>query len=155
MMRFRFYSIILSVCAIGLMMISCTPESCFEETNAYLKAYFYSSETGKALPPDTLTVYGLNMSQFMIYNKALKKQPALLPLNASSEACSFIIRINGITDTLTVRYSSYPHLISKECGYTFYHSIDTPVFSNNKIKEINLRKITVTILNEENIRILY
>ncbi len=138
-----------------LCLTSCTPGSCFEETNAYLKAYFYSFETRKALPPDSLTVYGLNMSSKKIYDKTLKKQPAYLPLNALSPNCSFIIRINGKTDTLSFTYTSYPHLISKECGYTFYHTIDTPVYSTNIINTIEVRKNTVTTLHDENIRIFY
>ncbi len=137
-----------------LSMISCTPGSCFEETNAYLKVYFYNS-AGTAIAPDSLTVYGFNMSSDKIYDKATKKQPALLPLNASSPNCSFIIRINGIADTITFTYSSYPHLISKECGYTFYHAIDTPMYSKHKISRIKVRKSIVTTLNEENIRIFY
>ena len=38
---------------------------------------------------------------------------------------TFVIKINGVTDTIEFQYSSYPHLISKECGYTFYHHLDT------------------------------
>jgi hypothetical protein len=138
-----------------LSAISCTPESCFEETNAFLKAYFYSSQTEAAAPPDSLTIYGLNMSSAKIYNKAVKKQSAMIPLNASTGSCTFIIRINGITDTVTFTYSSFPHLISKECGYTFYHNIDTSSYTNNSIEKIIIRKNPVTILNEENIRIFY
>lgn len=139
--------------------VSCTPGSCFEETNAYVKAFFYKSGTGpetdKILPPDSITLYGLNMSSKKIYNKAAKQQPALIPLNSSTLQCSFILKINGIADTITFTYSSYPHLLSKECGYTFYHAIDTPVFSKNIIKEIKIRKNTITTLNEENVRIYY
>jgi hypothetical protein len=137
------------------LQISCTPGSCFEETNAYVRVFFYSYGTGKTLPPDSLTVYGLNMSSEKIYDKAEKKQPALLPLNASSRDCSFIIKINGKADIVTFTYSSYPHLISKECGYTFYHAIDTPVYSKNIIKTIKVINNTVTTLHEENIRIFY
>jgi hypothetical protein len=137
------------------LQLSCTPGSCFEETNAYVRVYFYSSATGNALPPDSLTAYGLNKSSEKIYDKAAKKQPALLPLDASSPTCSFIIKINGTADTVTFTYSSYPHLVSKECGYTFYHSIDTPVYSKNIIKTIDVVKSTVTLLHDENIHIFY
>jgi len=156
MMKQRNYFFIASLFA-GLIIYwtSCTPGSCFEETNAYLKVYFYSSATDKALPPDSLTVYGLNMTSKKIYDGAAKKQPAYLPLNPSTPDCTFIIRINGKTDTLSITYTSYAHLISKECGYTFYHTIDTPVFSRNTIDKIDIRKNTVTTLHDENIRIFY
>jgi len=156
MMKQRIFLFIASLFA-GMIffLTSCTPGSCFEETNASLKAWFYSSETDKILAPDSITVYGLNRNSKKIYNKTAKPQKILLPLDASSRNCSFIIRINGKTDTLTITYSTFPHLISKECGYTFYHSIDTPVYSKNKIKALTVRKATITTLSEENIRIYY
>lgn len=156
MMKQRTFLFIASLLTgVIFFLTSCTPESCFEETNAFLKAYFYSSLTEKPAPPDSLTIYGINMSSAKIYNKAVKKQSALIPLNASTGSCTFIIRINGIKDTVTFTYSSFPHLISKECGYTFYHTVDTPVHTNNSIEKIIIRKNPVTILNEENIRIFY
>jgi len=135
--------------------ISCTPGSCFEETNTYVKAYFYSSSSGKTSAPDSITLYGLNKNSDKIYNKTVKKQPASFPLDASVPSCTFVLRINGIADTIAFIYTSYPHLISKECGYTFYHSIDTPVYSRHQINKITLRKNTITTLNEENMRIFY
>jgi hypothetical protein len=138
-----------------LLTISCSPQSCFEETNAFVKASFHSTAAGKAQSPDSLTLYGVGLSTDKIYNKAGGVRPALIPLNSSSENCSFVIRINGISDTLTFSYTSYPHLISKECGYTFYHKIDTPVFTKHIIDKIIILKTSITTINEENIHIYY
>ena len=138
-----------------LFMISCTAGSCFEETESYLKASFYTGEgTPKITAPDTLTLYGLN-NDSIIYNKSAKIQPALIPLNSSTDSCTFIIKINGVTDTIKIQYSSYPHLISKECGYTFYHNLDSLTFTRNGIDSISKIKNNITTLNEENIRIFY
>lgn len=138
-----------------LFLLSCNIGSCFEETESYLKASFYDSVTTKIRAPDTLSLYGLNQDS-IIYNKKTGVQPALIPLNASAESCTFIIIINGITDTIDFRYSTYPHLISKECGYTFYHHLDTiPIYTKNIIKNIYTSNETITNLNVENIRIYY
>jgi hypothetical protein len=137
------------------MLHACTPQSCFEETDAFVKASFYKEETGAIAPPDSLTLYGIDMESSRLYNKGSKIQPALFPLNAATGISIFIIRINGISDTLTFTYTSYPHLISKECGYAFYHTIDTPVVTKNLIKSVTLMKNNITTLNEENIRINY
>lgn len=134
---------------------SCTPLSCFDETEAFLKASFYNNETKKTQTPDSVTVYGLNLESNPIYKKSTGIQPAYLPLNSSSENCSLIIRINGITDTLNIKYTSYPHLISKECGVSFYHNIDTITHTTNIIDYIYISKGTITTINEENIRIFY
>src|SRR5664279_4743778 len=134
--------IIILPCLI-LLMASCTPGSCFEETESYVKASFYSYETRKLTVPDSLSLNGLN-NDSIIYSRSDKVQPALIPLNASQDNCIFIIIINGVTDTIQFRYSSYPHLISKECGYTFYHHLDTdPIFTKHIITEVIIDNATV------------
>jgi len=140
-----------------LLLLSCTPESCLEETESFLKATLYLKKTGILQSPDSLTVYGLNMETDKLYDKTKNVKIALLPLNASTTNCVYIIRINGITDTLVLNYSSYPHLVSKECGYTFYHNLisDSLTFTTNAIYSISIRKNTITTINEENIRIFY
>lgn len=141
-----------------MFLVSCTPGSCFEDTKSYLKATFYikiNDNESKSNPPDTLTLRGLNRDS-VIYNKALKVQPALFELNASSSKAAFIITINGVTDTIEFSYSSYPHFISKECGYTFYHQLENaPVYTLHAIDSVYVANKTITNLNVENIRIFY
>ena len=71
------------------------------------------------------------------------------------QACKFVIRINGINDTLEFSYSSYTYLLSKECGYTFFFTLDTVIHSSNIIDSISIEKKTITTFNEENMRIFY
>ncbi len=153
----RFISAIVPVVFAGFFtfLVSCTPEACFEETNAFLKASFYLDATGKYLAPDSLTLYGLDMESNKLYNKTASVQPALLPLNAATGNCTFIIRINGVSDTIALWYSSYPHLISRECGYTFYHILNSLSVTDNIIDTIIIRNNNITTINEENVRIFY
>src|SRR5450759_4899617 len=141
------------------IMISCTPQSCFEETEAFVKASFYLTGGSKPLAPDSLTVFGVNMETDTLYKKATGVTIALLPLNAGTHECSFVLEINGITDTVTFRYNTYPYLVSKECGFTFYHDLytdpDSLVYTRHTIDTIYIRKNVITTLNEENIRIFY
>ena len=139
----------------SLVLTFCTPEACFEETNSFVKASFYQNATGKYLAPDSITLYGSSMETSKLYNRARYVQPALMPLNSATDNCTLIIRINGIADTLTMTYSSYPHLISKECGYTFYHILDSYIVTKNIIDTIIIRNRSITTVNEENIRIFY
>jgi hypothetical protein len=134
---------------------SCTPGSCFEETNAFLKAGFANSENGKITSPDSLTLYGSGMQDKKLYSRALKVNTVLIPLNSSAPGSVFIIRINGITDTLNIWYTSYPHLISKECGYTFFHNIDSLKHTTNYIEDIVIRNRTISTFDGENIRIYF
>lgn len=144
--------------AIAMLIVvsaACTPEACFDETNAFLKATFYDKTSDKATPPDSLTLFGIDMDSLMLYDREKGVKPALFPLDASSDVCSFVIIINNIADTIQFRYTTYPHLLSVECGYTFYHNIDTLYYTKNNIDHIYISKKNITTANEENIRIFY
>ena len=134
---------------------SCTVGSCFDETESRVKATFYSMETGKPIAPDSVTLFGFNMDTLEIYDKTSNLKSAEFPLDAEEQDCKFVIRINGITDTMEFIYSSYPHLLSKECGYTFFYTLDTDTHTTNAIDSISIIKNTITTFNEENIRIFY
>lgn len=138
-----------------LLLYSCLEVACIDETEAYVKANFYSYSTGKQIIPDSLTLYGISKEGKKIYNKAKITPPALIPLRDSSYYSTFAIRINGVTDTLEFRYWSYPHLVTKECGYTFYHYIDTVYFTKHAIDSISKKYENVTTLDGENISIYY
>ena len=154
MRKFITGSLLLSVPGIIMFLYSCTTGSCFEETECYVKAGFYKNTT--RTPPDSLTLFGLN-NDSLIYNHQASIQPGLIPLNSSADSCTFIIVINGESDTIEFHYTNYPHLISKECGYTFYHHLDTiiPIEHFHSIKRIEYVNLTITNLNAENIRIYY
>lgn len=136
-------------------LTSCTPGSCFEKTDSLLDASFYDNATNKAIAPDSLTVFGLGVDTNKIYSASKSIKKASLPLNSASGNSVFIMKINKLTDTISVFYSSYPHLISKECGYTYYHHIDSVFHSRNIIVSIFINQRTVTNLDEENLRIYY
>jgi len=140
---------------LSLCLDSCTLKSCFDVTEARVNAGFYSKVTGKALSPDSLTLYGMNMDTSKIYNKAPAIKTAQLPLYAADTSVKFIMRINGIDDTIEFRYNSWLHLISKECGYTYFYNLDTVFHSVNIIDSLSIINKTITTASEENMRIYY
>lgn len=148
---------LIGLIALAALLNSCTPESCLEETQSYVNANFYINDgSGMIKAPDTLTIYGVGRSNILLYNKALNVSTITLPLDASAESCDFIFIINSITDTVSFTYNSYPHFISKECGYTFFHTLTSPpVPTNNSIDAIYLEDNNVIISKKENIRIFY
>jgi hypothetical protein len=149
-------SLILIVCGLFFAMVSCTPLTCFDDTESFIKASFYNYTTQLKQPPDSITLYGAGNQNTLLYKKAIKIQPVLFALNPSDTTCKFIIKINNITDTITFGYTSFLHLISKECGYTYYYTLSEKlVFTLNTIDSISVRKGLITTLNEENIRIFY
>lgn len=155
-MKRHFSVIIPTLLTLALMCLSsCTPESCLDETDAFLEASFYSKTTKTAQVPDSLTVYGLGRDTSRIYSATQGIRLARLPLQPDAASTSFVISLNGTVDTLSFVHTSYPHLISRECGYTFYHDIESVTFTMNAIDSIWVRNIFVTTTDEENIRIFY
>jgi len=155
-MRKLYHEILLLLLAFpGLYLSSCTAGSCFDETESRVKGTFYSMETGKTLAPDSVTLYGVNMDTLEIYDKLPNLKSVEFPLYAAEQERKLVIRVNGINDTVDFSYSSYPHLLSKECGYTFFFTLDTVIHSMNIIDSISIEKETITTFNEENLRIFY
>jgi hypothetical protein len=136
------------------LALSCTPQACQDETFSLLKATFYKTSTGIVTAPDSVTLYGMGRDTAKIYSKATKTQIIKIPLNAASDTSRFILKINAVVDTVTIVYTSYTHLISKECGFTFYHILDTVYGTSPGINFIKFNK-NITTVNEENIRIFY
>jgi Family of unknown function (DUF6452) len=137
------------------IIASCAPDTCIQETTSFLNAGFYKTGTNTPLPPDSVTVFGIGNETNILYGKALNPTSVSLPLNASSTTCGFVMKINNMTDTLKFIYTSYPHLISKECGITFFFSLDSVMVSGNVIDTVAVINKNIAIFNAENIRIFY
>ncbi|HUX95861.1 MAG TPA: DUF6452 family protein [Bacteroidales bacterium] len=137
-----------------LLQSSCLDLSCIDETEAYVKAGFYSYSSYKPTIPDSLSLSGVNKDLF-IYDKEKITPPVLIPLNDTTNNSLFVIKINGITDTIEFLYWSYPHLISKECGYSMFHTVDTIFYTKHSIDSISLINENITTSNVENISIYY
>ena len=150
----KFTSLFLLLSIVKLIA-SCTPESCIGETTSFVHVTFYKSATNKLTAPDSITVFGIGRDSARLYSKALNTSVINLPLDASSGSCGFIIKINNITDNLKFIYTSYPHLISKECGITFFYSLDSLHAAGTAIDTVLIRNKNITTFNEENIRIIY
>ncbi len=149
-------STIVSTTLLGLLLLTgCTPESCYENTESALKAGFYETGSGKNIATDMVSAFGIGMESLFLYKDDKAKKEIFLPLNPTSGECSFVVSINGVSDTVTFTYSSFPHLISKECGYTVFHTLESYSSTNNIIDTIIIRNPNVTIPYEENIRIFF
>ncbi|MGA1978180.1 MAG: DUF6452 family protein [Bacteroidales bacterium] len=143
------------ITGITLSSVSCSTGACFNETNAYMKASFYIDSSSTVMAPDSLTLYGIGMDTNLIYKAETGLTLAQIPLNDSTSSCTLVMKINTVFDTLTAWYSTYPHVLSKECGYSFYHTLDSLKYTKHIIDKITIIKNTITTASEENIRIYY
>ena len=149
------FTLYLIIVTTFLLLNSCIPQSCTEKTVSLAGATFYRTGTGKIEAPDTVFLYCLKDDSQVFYEKVIKKNVIYLPLDASTEKCDLILKINQTTDTLTFDYSTFPFLISKECGYILCFSITDCKSTKNIIDTIVVVNNRVTNKNEENLRIFY
>ena len=153
-MNYKLPGNIIIISLLIYLLFSCTPTTCDDEMTSTVKAGFYETGTGNPLTADSVTMFSLGNDTTTIYNKALNLKSISFPLDASSDTSILILRINGNNDTVTLVYTSYAHLVSKECGFTFYHILDT-VFNTRPEIDFLKKNQNVTTVNEENIRIYY
>ncbi len=136
-------------------MQSCTPESCYQETVSQVKAGFYKTGTGENISADSITIHGLEMAASPLVKNTKNLKGVAFPLDPSGESCSLVFIINGINDTVTFHYTSFPHLISKECGYTIYNTLHSYTSTRHLIDTILIRNRNIRMPYEENIRIFF
>lgn len=135
--------------------IGCSPDACYEDIQSTVKATFFITGTSDNTGPDSIWVSGIGDDYPTIYSNAKGLKEISLPLNPSTTTVAFKIRINDITDTITFHYNSWPHLISAECGYSFFHTLEECYTTGNRIDTVLIRKPEITTSYEENIRIFY
>ncbi len=143
--------------ALILFCLSCAPQTCYDNVDAEVKASMYLYSTKKAQAPDSISVWGLGMESDKLFDKVRNVKIMNLPLNVTTDSCVFVIEINDVFDTISFAYDSFEYLISKECGYTYFHTLseDSPYYTNHAIDSVSVKKRSITNLNEENIRIFY
>lgn len=144
---------VLLILAAAFLPHGCTPESCYENIVSGIKGGFYQTGTGLKISPDSVSLFGPGIDSPPLYSKATGLKEVVFPLNPAEPACSYIFTINGIRDTVTFTYTSFPHLISRECGYSMFHTLNSCISTGNIIDTIIIINRTIAIPYEENIRI--
>ncbi|MBN1387275.1 MAG: hypothetical protein JW965_02445 [Bacteroidales bacterium] len=133
---------------------SCTKESCNEDIEVYMRAVFYSSESGEKSSIDSLDIYGLNISDSLICSMATLNNIDL-PLDPAVSNCSFAIVNGGRADTIQIYYESNLIFVSAACGYIYLHELEEVLYTTNDIINIVITNKPVNPGDEENIQIFY
>ena len=146
----------LSLIFISLALVnqSCSQEGCDLDTEVYMHAGFYETGSGDQINVDSLTIYGLGMSDSLIYSMA-KVKSVNLPLKPTVSSCSFIIINGNRTDTVELIYEPEIRFLSSACGYIYLYELEEVNFTRNDINIILIENKTVNPGDEENIQIFF
>ena len=137
----------ISACGMAAVMtfviVSCSVQPCYEETNPLMNTVLLASGTGEIATADSLRVRGVSATDTVEFVDTRNATSFSLPLDPASDLSLFYITVNGIHDTAVIYYTRLPHLVSPECGYTFFTSvtgvstthniIDTLIIENSKV----------------------
>ncbi len=136
---------------------ACTnDEVCEEATANNLRIGFYApGETEPVQRPiDSLTVFGLERPDSMIYDNAYSVLLAELPLDPNNDTTTFVLEFPTETDTLTVTYQRNLNLISVECGFAMFFDLEGMENTENFIVSTTILISEVTNTFDEHIQIL-
>lgn len=145
---------LISLAALSLTIFtSCVGDTCIEETEAFMFTTFYEGSTAKA--PKKLSLSGIGVTAEPLYDKETSVKSAKIPLNPSTNSCSYTMIINDSTETITINYNPELEIISQACGYSYFFDIQSVSSTNSIIDSIIVQNNKVTNTNAENIRIYY
>jgi hypothetical protein len=144
---------------LSIVFSSCLPiEGCEDAATNPLRIGFYrtAAATGRstAIAIDSLTVFGVNRPDSLLYNNRKNVRTIEVPLNPASDSTRFVLVFPGnVIDTLLVMHLRQPILISADCGFTMYYDINQVKHSLRFIQSNQIIQPLVKNTLEEHLRI--
>lgn len=143
-----------------LLLSSCLPvENCEESAANPLRIGFYETvaNTGqpRAYAIDSLTVFGVNRPDSLLYDNRKNVRTIEVPLNPSTDSTGFVVVFPAnVIDTLWIRYLRQPVLVSADCGFTMYYEINQVTHTSRGIQSSQIFQPFVRNTLEEHLRII-
>ncbi len=161
-----FISIIFS----GIMLSCSSDEQCRENKDVVMQADFYHVVFNAAtqtysinkITIDSITIQGLKRDSItgnevlidsVLYNNSKSLSSINLPLNKFQGESKFLLKINGINDTLVIYHTNQNQYLSLQCGCIKTFNIDTIISTHHFIDSTSIVLHQVNTNNAENIRI--
>lgn len=152
-MRFAFH--IIGLVLTPLLISACSTQACYDDTDPMVNIGLFASGAGTVKKSTSLNVTGVaDPSSVQIFS-ATTVASFSVPLDPVHNTSVFIITLNGVADTAIINYTSFIHIVSPECGYTFYNEITGLRTTHNIIDSLNIENKSVTLNGERNLRLFY
>lgn len=142
---------------VGLIFTSCHDEYsiCEEPTEVRLHAGFYTNSSGTEQPATagifTITLLG---SANTIYNQQPSVSKFLLTLNPSLASAQYIVVIQpGVTDTVTINYTTQKVTISDICPEIYVHGLSSAVTTTHYLKAVSISNSQVNTTAAEHLKL--
>jgi hypothetical protein len=136
-------------------LASCTSSACIEDTVPFVTTNIYSSETRKVANCDSIIVTAKSNAGDTILTKEKKVSVFTYTLDPANTHSTMLFKINNVTDTVVIAYTTSPYYISAACGYTICQSITGLTWTDHIIDSLVLEHKSVTLNAKSNIRLYY
>jgi len=134
---------------------TCSSGACYEDMDPLMNGAMYASGTGLSQKAATLKIEGFTPTDTLDLVNSSSVATFSLMLNPEVQSVTLHITLNSVVDTAVINYTSYPHLVSQECGYTFFSSITGLNTTHNIIDSLIIENKSVTLNGERNLRLFY
>ncbi len=138
-----------------LLLPACSEQACYDDTDPLVNVILLESGTGAAKNSVSLKITGLTGVSPVELVTATSVARFSLPLNPAEETSVIVIVLNGIADTATISYTNFVHMVSPECGYTFYSVVQGLNTTHNIIDSLIIENKNITVDGERNMRLFY
>ena len=96
-----------------------------------------------------VSIYGIGSDSLLADSSSVST--AYLPLKKDSDSSLYVIAYDGAADTLTVVYELQETFISLACGCAVFATIDTLLYTKEKIDSVKINNSNVTTQKETHI----
>jgi hypothetical protein len=134
---------------------SCTVQTCYEDTDPLMTTLLLTSGTGLEAKADSLRVIGLSDTDTIKFIDNKSVSYFSVPLDPGNDLSTFLVVINGTSDTAVIRYTRHPHLVAPECGYTIISEITSLKTTHHIIDTLIIENKSVDLNGEKNLHLFY
>jgi hypothetical protein len=138
-----------------ISVVSCTVQTCYDDTDPLMNTLLLTSGTGLAAKADSLRVIGLSETSEIEFVHEKSVSGFSVPLDPGNDITTFRTVINGTSDTVVIRYTRRPHLVAPECGYTILSSITSLQSTHHIIDTLIINSNSVDLNGEKNLHLFY
>ncbi|HPT11185.1 MAG TPA: DUF6452 family protein [Bacteroidales bacterium] len=140
---------------IALAVTACTSANCVEDTDPLVATNIYSSVKKKTVTCDSIIVTAKSTAGDTIITKEKAVSLFTFTLDPANTQSTLLFKLDNVTDTVVITYTSSPYYISSACGYTICHRITALTSTDNIIDSLVLENKSVTLDGKSNLRLYY
>ncbi len=134
---------------------SCEGEGiCTQSVLSLVNAGFYGwdgeQETEHVV--NHFTLYGEGTDS-LLYDSSNNVTKFSFPMDMNGLSSTLLLQADSLLDTMVIRYTVVPMLVSYECGFTNAFEISGISYTRHFIDSISLIKTTADLESEENLKI--